>query len=72
MQLSLSSDWVAPIEVPGYGIIFPQRGISEIPEGAIDYLLVLGYVISTEPKVAESKPEIKRAKPKIVTPPNPE
>ena len=71
-SISISNNWVAPIEVPGYGIVFPQRGLQAIPEGAIAYLLALGYLISLELNKAipeEIKPEIRR-KPKIVESPN--
>lgn len=68
-HLSLNSDWVLPIAAPGHGIIFPQRGLGEIPPGAIAYLLALGYLVSSEPQEElATEPKPKRAKPKTETP----
>lgn len=79
MQLSISNNWTLPIEVPGYGIVFPQRGLESISEGAIAYLVEFGYLISEETQkpstvFATETPEETRPKRKpkaIDTPPTP-
>lgn len=67
--MQLSNQWTLPIEVPGHGIVFSQRGLEAIPEGAIDYLLEFGYLIHDEKpsSVLQVQEEIKpKRKPKAI------
>lgn len=44
----VSPNWLTPIAVPGFGVYFPNMGLQDVPEPAIEWLESNGFVTTVE------------------------